>query len=203
MPRRPLVARAWPVSWLRRVRQEVAGAYRSLRYDLARRSGPRHETTDILYPEYDAYEPDDRHRRALMATGIGLVLAGAVAGVYFVVAGGMGVLLAYGSPGTPADRPGTSVSPTAPANPSGSPVPTAAPLPAPYGVSPSPTPSPSPSRSGHATPSRRPTRPASTPGTPATTPASSPTNNPVSPSPQPSVTSSGSPNVPLAPAEQP
>jgi hypothetical protein len=191
------------VSWLRRAAYEVAGAYRSLRYDLARRSGPRHETTDILYPEYDAYEPDDRHRRAVTATGIGLVLAATVAGVYFAVAGGMGALLAYGSTGTPADRPSTSTSPAVATSPSAGPVPTAAPLPAPYGVSPSPSPSPSHRPSGRATPSRRPTRPATSPSTPPATPAASPTNNPASPTPQPSVTMSDPQGAPLTLAEQP
>lgn len=192
------------MSWLRRARYEMAGAYRSLRYDLARRSGPRHETTDVLYPEYDAYEPDDRRRRAVTATGIGLVLSGAVAGVYFLVAGGMGVLLAYGAPGTPADRPDVSASATAAAGPSGSPVPTAAPLPAPYGVSPSPSHRPA----GHATLSRRPTRPETIPATPATatSPAAAPTSppdDPPSPAPQPSVTGSGSQGAPLPQAERP
>jgi cytoskeletal protein RodZ len=184
------------------MRYEVAGAYRSLRYDLRRRSGPRHETTDILYPEYDAYEPDDRHRRAVTATGIGLVLAGAVAGVYFVVAGGMGVLVAYGSPATPADRPSAPASPTASVGPSSSPVPTAAPLPAPYGVSPSPSPSPSPSHRPSRAPSRRPTPPAPSP-TPPIVPTSSPVDNPPSPTTHPTVTQSDLPGgAPLAQAGQ-
>jgi hypothetical protein len=187
------------VKWLRQARYEVAGAFRSLRYDLAKRSGPRHETTDILYPEYDAYEPDDRHRRAVTATGIGLVLAGAVAGVYFAVAGGMGVLLAYGSPGTPADRPAASASQSAADSPSDSPVPAAAPS-DPHGVS--PTPSPSPSRRPGRAPSRRPTPPAS-PSGPASPPAPSPTANSPSPTPQPSVTGSDSQTHSPALAGQP
>jgi hypothetical protein len=180
------------VSWWRRARDEAAGAYRSARYELAKRSGPRHDTTEILYPEYDAYEPDDRYRRAAMAGGLGLVLAAAVVGVYFAVAGGMGVLIAYGSPGSPAQRPAASPSP------SGSPVPTATPPPTPSASAPPPSPSHRPS--GRATPTRRATRPAPTPtGTATTRPA---TNSP-SPAPSPSVTQSGSAGSGHAPLDQP
>ena len=158
------------------MRGEAAGAYRSLRYDLTRRSGPRHDTTDILYPEYDAYEPDDRSRRAATATTVGLVLAVAVVGVYLAVAGGMGAMLAYGSPAPPA-----SATPSATPRPS-----TAASAPPASVAGASPSPSTSPSRTARSTrtPTRRPTtQPPTTAPTPAPTEKSSP-----SPTPSPSVT---------------
>jgi hypothetical protein len=165
------------VTWWRRALAEAAGAFRSLRYDLTRRSGPRHDTTDILYPEYDAYEPDDRPRRAATATAVGLVLAAAVVGVYLAVAGGMGALLAYGSPGSP-----SSVGPSA--TPSRSAAPAHVPAASPAGASPSPSPSPSRSPRATRTPTRRPiTHP------PTTAPAPPPTEtNSPSPLPSPSVT---------------
>jgi hypothetical protein len=88
------------------MRHELTGAYRSLRYDLVRRSDPAQERTDVLYPEYDAYEKEDRRqpRRLALAGGVGLVVAGGVAGTYFAVAGGLGALLA-GTPATGNDSP--------------------------------------------------------------------------------------------------
>ena len=181
------------MSWWRRALGEAAGVYRSLRYDLTRRSGPRHDTTDILYPEYDAYEPDDRPRRAATATGVGLVLAAAVVGVYLAVAGGMGALLAYGSPGSPA-----SVGPSASARPSlgGSAV---APPASPASASPSPSSSPSRTARATRTPTRRPTT-----HPPTTEPAPQPpeTSSP-SPSPSPSVTAAGMRPAAETRAEQP
>lgn len=179
------------MSWWRRVFSEAAGAYRSLRYDLTRRSGPRHDTTDILYPEYDAYEPDDRSRRAATAGGVGLVLAAAVVGVYLAVAGGMGALLAYGSPGSPA-----SASPSATPRP-----PAPAPAAAPPATSASPSPSSSPSHAARATrtPTRRPTT-----HPPTTQPAPQPTeSNPSSPSASPSVTGASQYAAAETHAEQP
>jgi hypothetical protein len=180
------------VSWLRRARDEAAGAYRSVRYDLTTRSGPRHDTTEILYPEYDAYEPDDRYRRAATAGGVGLVLAAAVVGVYFAVAGGMGALIAYGSPGAPAPRPAAS------ASPSGSPVPTATPLPTASASAPPPSPSHRPT--GRVAPTHRPAPPAPTPTSTATT---GPESSSPSPTPTPSVTQSGSAVSGRAPLDQP
>ena len=182
---------ASPVSWLRRARSEAAGAYRSLRYDLTRRSGPRHDTTDILYPEYDAYEPDDRSRRAATATGVGLVLAAVVVGVYLAVAGGMGALFAYGSPGSPA-----STSPSATVRPS-----SASPAAAPPASGARPSPSGSPSRTPRATrtPTRRPTtHPPTTPPAPQPTETNSP-----SPASSPSVTGAGLRAAAETPPEQP
>jgi hypothetical protein len=188
------------IGW-RRARAEAAGAYRSVRYDLTKRSGPRHDTTDVLYPEYDAYEPDDRSRRAATAAGLGLVLAAAAVGVYFAVAGGMGVLLAYGSPGSPADRPAASAGPSGDRTPRPS-------SPAASGPSGSPSASvsPSPSRrpTVRATPTRRqPTRPAPTtaPAPPPVTTAP-PTNFP-SPTPSPPVTNTNSLSTNETPVEQP
>jgi hypothetical protein len=69
-----------------------------MRYDLGRRPGPSREPTDVLYPEYDAYERPPR--RTATAAGIGLVVAGGVAGTYFAVAGSLGGLLGVAPAGS-------------------------------------------------------------------------------------------------------
>lgn len=168
----------------------MAGAYRSVRYDLARRPGPRYDRTDVLYPEYDAYEADDRRRRATVATGLAVVLAATVVGVYFAVAGGMGVLLAYGSPGSAGASVSRSPSPSL--SLSASPSPTAA-------SDPSASASPSPS-GRRSTPTRRAT-PRSTRTTPAPPVTTTPPVYPPSPTPTQTVTSPPGPGSGKDPAE--
>src|SRR5207245_4826680 len=73
------------------VRAELNGAWRSVRYDLMRRSDPSRRDTDVLYPEYDAYTRAPR--RGFAVAGMGLVVATGVAGTYFAVSGGLGSLL--------------------------------------------------------------------------------------------------------------
>jgi hypothetical protein len=80
------------VSIWRAVRRDVAGARRSLRYDLAREIPAPDDETELIYPEFEAHERRPR-RRALGAGWVGvLVLSGAV-GTYFAVVGGLGALL--------------------------------------------------------------------------------------------------------------
>jgi hypothetical protein len=76
------------VRWIGR---ELTGVWRSVRYDLARRANPSRQPTEVLYPEYDAYQRQPR--RWYAAVGLGAVVAGGVAAVYVVVAGGLGALL--------------------------------------------------------------------------------------------------------------
>jgi hypothetical protein len=79
------------VRMMRWIRQELAGAWRSVRYDVARRDSPSRQRTEVLYPEYDAYQRPPR--RGYAAVGLGAVVAAGVAAVYVAVAGGLGALL--------------------------------------------------------------------------------------------------------------
>lgn len=95
-------------SW-RGLRHEIAGAWRSLRYDLERRQArpadDEEETTDLIFPEYGTTRPP---RRVLAASGFGaLAVAGAV-GTYFAVATGLGLLIDNGAGGQPTALPGTA-----------------------------------------------------------------------------------------------
>jgi hypothetical protein len=76
----------------------VAGAWRSLRYDLERRQSRKddgEETTDLIFPEYGTAQPP---RRLLAAGGFGALAIAGAAGTYFAVATGLGLLVddAYG-----------------------------------------------------------------------------------------------------------
>lgn len=71
--------------------RELAGAWRSMRYDLTRRADPSRRSTEVLYPEYDAYQRPPR--RWYAAVGLGALVAAAVVAVYVGVAGGLGALL--------------------------------------------------------------------------------------------------------------
>src|SRR5438034_124221 len=75
------------VRWLGR---ELTGAWRSVRYDLTRPPNPAKQPTEVLYPEYDAYQRPPR--RWYAAAGIGLVVAAGVAATYVAVAGGLGAV---------------------------------------------------------------------------------------------------------------
>lgn len=68
-------------------RREAVGVMRSLRYDLGRRDALSRQRTQVLYPQYDAYERP--MRRGFAVTGVGLAVAGAAAGTYLAVAGGL------------------------------------------------------------------------------------------------------------------
>jgi hypothetical protein len=71
----------------------VAGAWRSLRYDLDRRQArgaDDEETTDLIFPEYSAARPP---RRMLAAGGFGLLAVAGAAGTYLAVASGLGLLI--------------------------------------------------------------------------------------------------------------
>jgi hypothetical protein len=76
---------------MRWIGRELVGAWRSVRYDLARRPNPSRQPTEVLYPEYDAYRRPPR--RWYAAAGLGALVASGVAAVYVVVAGGLGALL--------------------------------------------------------------------------------------------------------------
>src|SRR5947199_4206614 len=76
---------------MRWIGRELTGAWRSVRYDLARRANPSRQPTEVLYPEYDAYRRAPR--RWYAAGGLGALVASGVAAVYVVVAGGLGALL--------------------------------------------------------------------------------------------------------------
>src|SRR5205823_6073253 len=75
------------VRWIGR---ELAGAWRSVRYDLTRGPNPAKQPTEVLYPEYDAYERQPR--RWYAAAGLGLAVAAGVAATYVAVAGGIGAV---------------------------------------------------------------------------------------------------------------
>jgi hypothetical protein len=87
----------------RSLTREAMGAWRSIRYDLHRRPDTgRDDDTEVIYPEFDAYQKAERRqpRRLIAAGGVGVVVAGGVAGTYFAVAGGLGALLANPPTGT-------------------------------------------------------------------------------------------------------
>jgi hypothetical protein len=97
------------MSLWRTTRNELAGAWRSLRYDLhrhseadARRAAAFHDVTphglsifgdpiDDVNPEFDEYDRSPRRRAAVIAFGT-LAVVGA-AGSYFAVVNGLGALL--------------------------------------------------------------------------------------------------------------
>jgi hypothetical protein len=70
---------------IRWIGRELAGVWRSVRYDLARRPNPSRLPTEVLYPGYDAYRRPPR--RWYAAAGLGALVASGVAAVYVVVAG--------------------------------------------------------------------------------------------------------------------
>lgn len=76
------------LSW---VRQEAVGTLRSLRYDMARRRDPGRARTEIVYPEYDAYQRP--RRRGAVVLGFSVALVASVTGLYLAVSGGIGALL--------------------------------------------------------------------------------------------------------------
>ncbi|MFD0747538.1 hypothetical protein ACFQ1L_41350 [Phytohabitans flavus] len=152
---------------MRKVGPELSGAWRSFRYDLARRPARPAENapTAVIYPEY---EPATRPRRLVVAaTTLGTLSLLGAAGTYFAVVTGLGALA--GADNAPPDR-----LPVVAAV--GSPTPTA------QGGSPVPSPTPSrsvpvqagggagPSPSGRARLGRAPVRPAPSPTCACVTP---------------------------------
>lgn len=90
--------------------RELAGLWRSVRYDLARRTSLSRQRTEVLHPEYDAYRRPPR--RWWAAVGLGALVAALVTAVYLAAAGGLGALLSPivdavpgGHPAPPAVRP--------------------------------------------------------------------------------------------------
>ena len=172
------------MNWLAWLGREIRGAYRSLRYDLGRRVDMSRADTDIMFPEYDAYERRPRRmRRAGPVTLFGSLAAGALV---LAVTGGLGILLS-GPAGGPQ-----------PAGPGGSaPTGTPSPSPSPRVVIGSPTPvNPTPS-SPRARPSTR--HPTATPPPRTTAPPTStppPTKTATPPTPTPTPTPTPSPSLP-------
>lgn len=89
------------MSLLRRIRAELAGACRSVRYDLGRRPavppahGPDMTSTGLsTFGGYDRDEPAPRPpRRAAAATALGVLTVVGAAGAYLCVVNGLGSLL--------------------------------------------------------------------------------------------------------------
>ncbi|WP_173076099.1 hypothetical protein [Phytohabitans rumicis] len=115
---------------MRNVGREVAGAWRSLRYDLARRPAPD-DPTDLIYPEY---EPAHRPRRRLLAaTTFGVLALTGAGGTYFAVVSGLSALASEETV-PPARLPAMTPAPAPEAS-------TPAPVTSPPRVKPKPTPS--------------------------------------------------------------
>ncbi|MCW6008529.1 hypothetical protein K1W54_28895 [Micromonospora sp. CPCC 205371] len=112
---------------MRRVSREVAGAWRSLQYDMARRpeSASVDVTTDVLYPEYEATERP--RRKLLAATTFGALSLAGAAGTYFAVVTGLGALSADEPAGQPHALP--AVAPSSPGAPQRQPAATPATMP--------------------------------------------------------------------------
>jgi len=182
------------VRWIGR---ELAGAWRSVSYDLTRRPGLSKQPTEVLYPEYDAY--DRPPRRWYAAAGLGLVVAAGVAATYVAVAGGLGALftpIVNAVPGlndaAPVRQP--AVSGKRAEQPAALPVPaarSASPVARRAGVAPPPA-------APVAQPSCLCPVPVPTPQSPTPTPSNS-----ASPSPSPSVSESPSPTTAGGTAAQP
>ncbi|MFC0529614.1 hypothetical protein [Phytohabitans kaempferiae] len=187
---------------MRNVGREVSGAWRSLRYDLSRRSArpaaADDAPTQLIYP---AYEPAHRPRRRLMAaTTFGVLSLVGAAGTYFAVVNGLSALASEED--APPDRLPAVVGTTSPS-------PTArgvAPVPSPSAsrsTAPPPT-TPKPSPTGRegigratATPTPSPTCACVTPPVPKPTSpppiTKTPDPSPTSADPDPTGTSSPDP----------
>jgi hypothetical protein len=85
------------MSLWRIARDEVAGAWRSLRYDLRRRSDADTRTdhaSGMLDDAFQDYEQDRPPRRLVAVSAFGLLALVGAAGSYFAVVNGLGTLLA-------------------------------------------------------------------------------------------------------------
>src|SRR2546430_4142615 len=92
--------------------RELVGVWRSVRYDLGRRTSLSRQRTEVLHPEYDAYHQRPS-RRGFVATVLAAVVTtvvGGVVGPYVAVARGLGAVLS-----APPARPG--LPPAAPRRP--------------------------------------------------------------------------------------
>lgn len=184
---------------MRRVGREVAGAWRSLQYDMARRPEPApvDGTTDVLYPEYEATERP--RRKLLAATAFGVLSLAGAAGTYFAVVNGLGALPTEEPAGQPNALPAVARSATPePAEaphqtvPSTTPqvgtTPTSTRKPSPRPAKPGPggvvRPAPSPTCACVTPPVPRPTSPPPVVNTPDPTPTTPPQESP-SPTPEP------------------
>src|SRR2546429_2100938 len=78
------------VRMMRWIGRELGGMWRSMRYDLTRHPDPSRQRTEVLHPEYDAYQRPPR--RWYAAAGLGVAVAAGVAATYVAVSGGLGVL---------------------------------------------------------------------------------------------------------------
>lgn len=184
------------------VGREMAGAWRSLRYDLTRRperaevDGP----TDVIYPEYEQSERP--RRRLLAATTFGVLALAGAAGTYFAVVNGLGALVsdespppdplpAVAEPGRPAPQgPAAAPSASTPAN-----APDAATKPtkgATTGKAPVRPPAPSPTCACVTPPVPRPTSPPPVGQSPDPAPSATPSESP-STTPQPTDETSAPP----------
>ncbi len=99
----------------RTVRGELAGAWRSLRYDLGKRpiEPVMPDLSEITEARFDNYERPPR--RLLAASAFGLLALTGAAGSYFAVVNGLGSLL---DPQTSAPAPRPAVAATTSASPS-------------------------------------------------------------------------------------
>jgi hypothetical protein len=165
------------------VRREVAGAWRSARYDVDRAVG-RHRATRLRHAETTELSPRDlpRRRYRIASTGgVVLLVAGGAAGTYLAVAGSLTALR------TPVDVDAAPVA--APVEPS-----------SPIEIHP-PAPAPAPKRVMAGRPGRRPApapvlaNPVNSPVVVVTSTARQPESTPTaSPTPSPSVTPSSTPS---------
>ena len=165
------------------VRRETAGAWRSVRYDLDRRAEAR--------PAARPARADGGARRLVGAAGVGLLVAGGLAGTYFTVAGGLGLLGAD----TALLGPGPGAAPPAVALASGTPE-SAQPHPAP----------PRPARSGRPAGRRVAGSATSRPGPAAVVAAPAtdvPSVPPHAPAPESTSTPSGAPTPSPSPCPTP
>ncbi|MEJ3743688.1 hypothetical protein WEI85_10400 [Actinomycetes bacterium KLBMP 9797] len=171
------------------LRREMAGAWRSLRYDLARRPVPEagEPTTAARYPEYRP------RRRLLAATVCGVLSVAGAAGAYFGVTGGLSALAGDDPAGRPDALPAVAAPSPSVAVPH-QPGATVAAAPSPVNVRDTRRPSPRPTKPGPAAPNGA---PAPSPSCACETPpVPRPTSLAPSPSasPEPSVTPPDSPS---------
>ncbi|SDZ06861.1 hypothetical protein SAMN05444365_105150 [Micromonospora pattaloongensis] len=178
------------------VRREMAGAWRSLRYDLTRRAAAKRRAERPV-----AGENGHRARRLLAMAAFGLLAVVGATGTYFGVVAGLGALLSASQPPVepvPAavrpDRPVTEDVALTP-DPTRHPAVSASPAPARPG-----TPSPSPSRESGRVPAPASPSPSAA-RTPFTPPRTSPTTVPSSSSPSATPSPTPSASAPATPTE--
>jgi hypothetical protein len=204
----------------RRTRTEVAGAWRSVRYDMGRRPAEPSAEPDVTSTGMSTFggavgEATGSPRRLVTASAFGVLLMAGVAGTYFAVAGGLGALLTEkpaaaqpnplavaGPPAGDASTAGIGHGPVSAGHPDAPAAAAPAATPEATAATPAAVPSRVLPRAAHVAPERaKPPapRPCACPAPPVPTPTD-PVSLSASPSPSPSASESASPSPSASPS---